>query len=38
MELPFADFLVQIQRSKNEFVHITRWYPIASSYFNEDEY
>ena len=38
MELPFTDFYVQIQRSKNEFIHITRWYPMTSSHFNEDEY
>lgn len=38
MELPFTDFLVQIQRSINEFGHITRWYSITSSHFNEDEY
>lgn len=38
MELPFRDFLVQIKRSKNEFGHISCWYPIASLHFNEDEY
>ena len=37
MELPFTDFLVQIKRSKNEFGHISCWYPIASLHFNEDE-
>lgn len=38
MELPFTDYLVQIKRSINELGHTTRWYPVASLHFNEDEY
>ena len=38
MELPFTDYLAQIQRSINEVVSTTAWFSTTSLHFNEDEY